>query len=69
MVLTSAQTEELFNRDTQMAIPNATVVQLQYKGISYMDNLIGFDKDSLGKSAKNLRLPGGGINPFAFGIK
>ena len=52
-----------------MAIPNATVVQLQHKGISYMDNLIGFDKDSLGKSAKNLRLPGGGFNLFVFGIK
>ena len=69
MVLTSAQTEELFNRATQMAIPNATVVQLQHKGISYMDNLIEFDKDSLGKSAKNLRLPGGGFNLFVFGIK
>ena len=52
-----------------MAIPNATVVQLQNEVISYVDDLIHFGKDSLGKSSDTLRCPGGGFEPFLFGSK
>eukprot|EP00957_Ditylum_brightwellii_P041349 3130669-Ditylum_brightwellii.AAC.1 len=57
MVLTAAQTTAFFDNANQMDIPNATVVQLQNKGISTLDNLIDFDKDSLKQIEDNLRCP------------
>jgi hypothetical protein len=47
MVLTAAQTTAFFEGATQMGIPNATVVQLVNEGISAVDDLSEFDRDSL----------------------
>ncbi len=64
MVLTAAQTAAFFEQPTQMAIPHATVVQLANEGISTVDDLIDFDKDTLDQVAENLRRPGDRIpNP------
>ena len=69
MMMTTAQTEDSIEGATQMVIPNATLVQLHHEGISSVDDLVDFDKDSLGKTAKNLRRPGGGFKPFVFGYQ
>jgi hypothetical protein len=84
MVLTGAQTTAFFEALDQMSIPNATVMQLQNEGISNVDDLIDFDKDTLQQVADNLRRPGGRIQdptpgaaegatiptpPFVFGAK
>ena len=47
MPLTNAQTTLFFENDAQMGIPNATVVQLQTEGISQVDDLVDFDKDTM----------------------
>ena len=44
-----------------MAIPAATVAQLVDKGISTVNDLVDFDKDSLNQIASNLCRPGGRI--------
>jgi hypothetical protein len=84
MVLTAAQTTAFFEGAAQMGIPNATVVQLVNEGISEVDDLSEFDRDSLQQVADNLRRPGGRIPdptagavagatiptpPFIFGAK
>jgi hypothetical protein len=84
MVLTNAQTTSFFEQNAQMGIPNETVIQLQAEGISTVDDLIDFDKDTLHQVADNLRRPGGRvpdptpgaavgatipIPPFVFGAK
>jgi hypothetical protein len=84
MVLTVAQTTAFFEAGDQMSIPNATVMQLQNEGISTVDDLIDFDKDTLQQVADNLRRPGGRVQdptpgaavgatiptpPFVFGAK
>jgi hypothetical protein len=84
MVLTNAQTTAFFEQDAQMGIPNETVIQLQAEGISTVDDLIDFDKDTLQQVADNLRRPGGRVPdptpgaaagatiptpPFVFGAK
>ena len=46
MVLTAAQTSTFFKHAEQMGIPHTTVVQLQSEGITLVDNLVDFDKDS-----------------------
>jgi hypothetical protein len=84
MVLTAAQTTAFFEGANQMGIPNATVVQLVNEGISEVDDLSEFDRDSLQQVADNLRRPGGRIPdptagaapgatiptpPFIFGAK
>jgi hypothetical protein len=84
MVLTAAQTTAFFESDDQMGIPNATVIQLQNEGISTVDDLNDFDKDTLQQVADNLRRPGGRVPdptpgaaagstiptpPFVFGAK
>ena len=84
MVLTAAQTTAFFENGDQMGIPNATVMQLQNEGISSVDDLIDFDKDTLQQVADNLCCPGGRIQdptpgaalgatiptpPFVFGAK
>jgi hypothetical protein len=84
MVLTVAQTTVFFEHNDQMGIPNATVLQLQLEGISTVDDLSDFDKDTLQQVADNLRRPGGRVQdstpvavmgatiptpPFVFGAK
>ena len=57
MVLTAAQIQSFFEDADQMAIPHATVIQLQSEGIDSPDDLRDFDKDSLKEVAENLRKP------------
>ena len=59
MVLTAAQTMAFFEENAQMGIPHNTVIQLQGEGISTVDDLADFNKDSLSQLADNLRKPGG----------
>ena len=68
MVLTVAQTTAFFENAAQMAIPNATVVQLVVEGIDLVDDLSEFDKDTIQQIASNLCRPPAG-NPFVFGAK
>lgn len=64
MVLTNAQIAAFFEQANNMALPNATVVQLQAEGIDDPEDLTDFDKDSMKQVAENLRNPGGRIpNP------
>ena len=68
MVLTAAQTTAFFEGNDQTGIPHATVLQFQPEGISGVDDLADFDKDSLKQLADNLHRPGGCIpdpNPAA----
>jgi len=69
MVFTAAQTTSFFQDADQMAIPNATVVQLQTEGITNVDDLGEFDEDNLSQVATNLRRPPGGVAAFTFGAK
>jgi hypothetical protein len=84
MVLTVAQTAVFFEANDQMEIPHVTVMQLQNEGISTVNDLIDFDKDTLQQVADNLRRPGGRVQdptpgavmgatiptpPFVFGAK
>ena len=67
-----------------MGIPHNTVIKLQAEGITNVDDLIDFDKDTLQQVADNLRRSGGRIpdptpnaqprasiptSPFVFGAK
>ena len=84
MVLTAAQTAAFFEDADQMGIPHDTVEQLAEEGISTVNDLADFNKDSLEQLANNLRHPGGRVPdpdpgaapgatiptpPFAFGAK
>ena len=84
MVLTAAQVTAFFEGADQMGIPHATVVQMQTEGITTVNDLADFDKDSLQQMADNLRRPGGRVAdpnpnaeqgatiptpPFVFGAK
>jgi hypothetical protein len=68
MVLTAAQTTLFFEGADQMAIPNATVLDLVNEGINTVDDLSEFDKDTIVQIAYNLRRPPAGA-PFVFGAK
>ena len=51
-----------------MGTPHNTVIQLQDEGISTVNDLANFDKDSLSQLVDNLRKPGGQVpdpNPNA----
>jgi hypothetical protein len=61
MVLTAAQTAAFFQDDAQMGIPNPTVVQMQAEGITNVQDLADFDKESIQQLADNLRRPGGRV--------
>ena len=61
MVLTGNQTTAFFENTNQMALPRATVLQLQSEGILTVADLKDFDKDTLSQIAENLRRPGGRI--------
>jgi hypothetical protein len=68
MPLTAAQTTAFFENAAQMGIPHATVIQLQDEGISTVDDLADFDKDTIEQIAANLRRPAGRVpdpNPAA----
>ena len=54
MVLTAAQTAAFFEDADQMGIPHDTVEQLAAEGISTVNDLADFDKDSLEQLANNL---------------
>jgi hypothetical protein len=84
MPLTAAQMTAFFEQDAQMGIPHATVMQLQQEGITIVNDLINFDKDTVEQIAANLRLPAGRVPdpnpnaapgatipapPFVFGAK
>jgi hypothetical protein len=47
MPLTAAQTTPFFEQDAQVGIPHATVMQLQQEGITIVDDLINFNKDTI----------------------
>ena len=42
-----------------MGIPHETIVQMQEEGIQTVEDLAGFEKQSLQQLADNLRKPGG----------
>ena len=68
MPLTVAQTTAFFEGDQQMGIPHATVVQLVAEGITTVDDLADFDKETIEQIAANLRRPAGRVpdpNPGA----
>ena len=84
MPLTAAQTTNFFEQDAQMGIPHGTVIQLQQEGITIVDDLIDFDKNTIEQIAANLRRPAGRVPdpnpnaapgatiptpPFVFGAK
>jgi hypothetical protein len=51
-----------------MAIRNATVIELVNESINTVDDLLEFDKDTIGQIAYNLRQPPAGA-PLVFGAK
>jgi hypothetical protein len=68
MVLTAGQTAAFFHEEAQMGIPNETIAQMQAEGITNVQDLADFEKESLQQLADNLRKPGGRIpdpNPNA----
>ena len=68
MVFTAAQTTAFFEGADQMAIPNATVLELANEGIQTVTDLSEFDKTSIEAISYNLRRPAQG-NPLVFGAK
>ena len=68
MVITAAQTMAFFENPDQMGIPHMTVIQLQVEGITVIQDLADFDKDTLQQLADNLKKLAGHIldpNPVA----
>jgi hypothetical protein len=68
MVLTAAQTAAFFQEEAQMGVPHSTVAQMQAEGITNVQDLADFDKESHQQLADNLRRPGGRVpdpNPNA----
>ena len=61
MVLTAAQIAAFFHEETQMGVPNPAIAQMQAEGITSVQDLADFDKDSLQQMADNLRKPGGRV--------
>ena len=68
MVLTVAQRRLFFKNANQMAIPNVTVLALVNEGINTVDDLLEFDKDTIGQISHNLRQPPAGAL-LVFGAK
>jgi hypothetical protein len=68
MPLTAAQTTAFFEHEVQMGIPHAAAMQLRDEGITTVDDLIDFDKNTVEQIAANLRRPAGRVpdpNPAA----
>ena len=61
MSITGAQRKIFFKANYQMAIPRPTLVQLRNEGITMIDDLGEFDKDTLQQIADNLQRPGGRV--------
>jgi hypothetical protein len=61
MVLTVAQCTTFYTHADQMGVSAATYAQLQVEGITSVDDLADFDKDSLKQLAGNLQRPGGRV--------
>ena len=57
----AVQTTAFFEGHHQIRVPHATVLQFQLEGISGVDDLSDFDKDSLKQLADNLHHLGGCI--------
>ena len=59
-----AQNLTFFTNADQMALPVATFEQLANEGITTVNDLLGFDKETFKQVVDNLRNPGGRIpNP------
>ena len=69
MVLTAAQTNTFFTHAAQMGISAATVTQMANEGITSVDDLIDFDKDTIDQMVNNLRRPPDELGAFAFGAR
>ena len=69
MVLFVAQATSIYDDAAQMAIPHATVVQLQTEGITTVDDLEDSNEDNIDRVLSNLRRPPGGVGAFMFGAK
>ena len=68
MVITAAQTMAFFENPNQMGILHVMVIQLQVEGITTIQDLADFYKDTLQQLTENLRKPAGRIpdpNPAA----
>ena len=61
MATTGAQTTLFFKANNQMVILRPTLAQLRNEGITMIDDLGEFDKDTLQQIADNLRRPGGRV--------
>ena len=61
MFLTNAQTTALFQNSAQMGIPDETVVQLVNEGITTIEYLMDFYKDTIQQVTDSLRRPVGRI--------
>ena len=61
MVLTVAQLTAFFTNNNQMGLEQATVNQLTNEGITTVDDLAEFDKESLQQVAENLHCPPGRV--------
>jgi hypothetical protein len=68
MVFTANQTAAFFRDDTQMHIPEATVVALAVEGITTVQDLEEFESDDFKQLVSNLRSPTGD-GPFVLGAK
>ena len=66
MVFTGMQTTYLFNDNDHMVIPHSAIIQLQHDGIYNVNDLTGFDKDTLQQVSNNLNHPGGYIVDLNF---
>ena len=69
MVFTVAQTAAFFTGDNGLAIPAQTVAQMANEGITTVNDLAEFDKDSVETLASTLRCGAGGGPPLVFGAK
>jgi hypothetical protein len=54
MPLTAAQRTLFFENDAQMGVPNRTVTQLQTEGLTAVEDLAEFDKETIEGMASNL---------------
>ena len=61
MPLTAAQMTAFFTEAAQMGIPANTYAQMQFEGITSVDDLEDFDDDALRQLAENLCRPGGQV--------
>ena len=57
MTITAAQTKYFFEANDHMAIPRPTLLQLQNEGITSVDDLAEFDKETLQHIVEKMRRP------------